>query len=628
MKKFLIFSVLILFLIRPLFSALDIPEKTKSFKDRNEKWVEDLHYLIEQMPKVHKNIFHTMTKEQLEEFAVKLEKDIPKLSDNRIITEFVKLGAMIGDGHSLIQPPAFRVYPVQTYIFKDGQYVTGADEKYNDIIGMKLVGIGDKSINEVYEIMEPLVHRDNEMQIKSIIPLFMQVAEALNGTGIIEDMENAKFTFEDNEGNRKSLILKPVEFNSYMQLLHSREVPEGMVLYRSNPNKHYWFTYLEDSKTLYFQYNITRIDPKDSSAGFIKRMEDFVNTHEIDRFVVDIRNNGGGNLFTSIPFTKFIKDNPKINQRGRLFVIIGRRTFSAASYFTTSLEYRTKAIFFGEPTGASPNHYGDNNPVILPNSKIEARLSTIYWENSFPFDKRQWTAPDVTVELTSKNYFENRDPVLEAILEYKPEPVKTVVLNVNDISKITGKYEYSPDQVLEIKQGNDGLEFEIADFISSSLYPISENKFKTDIKNIELKFAKGNFDNVILDVRGTELKLKRLESGFKSVKDLLAENKYEEAVKLFRKVKNFNPNRRTVTEVNLNNLGYELLNQKNYEAAIAIFKLNVEFYPDAFNTYDSLGEAYMVMGNKKHAIKNYEKSIELNPNNENGKRMLEKLKKK
>ena len=60
--------------------------------------------------------------------------------------------------------------------------------------------------------------------------------------------------------------------------------------------------------------------------------------------------------------------------------------------------------------------------------------------------------------------------------------------------------------------------------------------------------------------------------------------------------------------------------------AIEIFKLNVEAYPDSWNVHDSLGEAYMNDGQKDLAIKYYEKSIELNPDNKNGKETLKRLK--
>ena len=75
----------------------------------------------------------------------------------------------------------------------------------------------------------------------------------------------------------------------------------------------------------------------------------------------------------------------------------------------------------------------------------------------------------------------------------------------------------------------------------------------------------------------------------------------------------------------MNNLGYYLLNQKNIKEAIEIFKLNIEIHPEAFNPYDSLGEAYMINGDKELAIKNYAKSLELNPNNRNAIVMLKKI---
>ncbi len=71
--------------------------------------------------------------------------------------------------------------------------------------------------------------------------------------------------------------------------------------------------------------------------------------------------------------------------------------------------------------------------------------------------------------------------------------------------------------------------------------------------------------------------------------------------------------------------GYNLLNRRKMDQAVAVFKLSVEMYPNSFNTYDSLGEAYMVAGNRELAIENYERSLELNPENTNAVRMLEQL---
>ena len=75
----------------------------------------------------------------------------------------------------------------------------------------------------------------------------------------------------------------------------------------------------------------------------------------------------------------------------------------------------------------------------------------------------------------------------------------------------------------------------------------------------------------------------------------------------------------------INNAGYNVL-KKDIDFAIYLFQKNVELHPKSWNVFDSLGEAYMIKGETDLAIKSYKKSIELNPKNDNGLRMLEKLK--
>jgi tetratricopeptide (TPR) repeat protein len=78
-------------------------------------------------------------------------------------------------------------------------------------------------------------------------------------------------------------------------------------------------------------------------------------------------------------------------------------------------------------------------------------------------------------------------------------------------------------------------------------------------------------------------------------------------------------------EGTINMLGYRYLGDGDTAMAIAVFRFNVEAFPASFNTYDSLGEAYMNAGERDLAIANYERSLELNPDNENGRMMLRRL---
>lgn len=80
-----------------------------------------------------------------------------------------------------------------------------------------------------------------------------------------------------------------------------------------------------------------------------------------------------------------------------------------------------------------------------------------------------------------------------------------------------------------------------------------------------------------------------------------------------------------LSESRMNSLGYQLIARGQTDEAIEILKLNVQDHPESWNTYDSLGEAYLRAGNDALAIQNYQRSLELNPKNDNGTAMLERI---
>ena len=107
--------------------------------------------------------------------------------------------------------------------------------------------------------------------------------------------------------------------------------------------------------------------------------------------------------------------------------------------------------------------------------------------------------------------------------------------------------------------------------------------------------------------------------------NFLTEKDITSAISHYHDLKEKSPNEYNFSERELNNLGYQMLGLEKVKEAIEIFKLNVEVYPASSNVYDSLGEAYMKSDQKELAVKNYKKSIELNPENTNAIEILKKL---
>jgi tetratricopeptide (TPR) repeat protein len=133
----------------------------------------------------------------------------------------------------------------------------------------------------------------------------------------------------------------------------------------------------------------------------------------------------------------------------------------------------------------------------------------------------------------------------------------------------------------------------------------------------------GNVTQMNIDSRA---RLRRGEPVAFIIEKVIEESGIEDGIKKYQEL-NENPIKDTYfSEKRMNDLGYKLLSSEKIAEAIIIFKLNTEKYPASWNVYDSLAEAYMKNGDAQLAIINYQKSIEMNPNNENGKEMLEKLK--
>ena len=221
--------------------------------------------------------------------------------------------------------------------------------------------------------------------------------------------------------------------------------------------------------------------------------------------------------------------------------------------------------------------------------------------------------------------------------EFLPAPYEPISLDAAKLTSMNGRFQVNPDRVLVIKtvsesQSAPKLMATPTGEPPFELLPIAETTFIRREANVKYNFIKPEGTNG--GVPDYELQIvtpagpnptKRLAADTLVPSEMLLTGKIAEAIEAYRKIKKNTPLNVTVTENRLNNMGYALMQQKKLPEAIALLKLNVEFYPQSSNTYDSLAEAYMNAGEKDLAITNYKKSLELNPQNANAREMLKKL---
>ena len=212
--------------------------------------------------------------------------------------------------------------------------------------------------------------------------------------------------------------------------------------------------------------------------------------------------------------------------------------------------------------------------------------------------------------------------------EYLPQPLDAISIDASKLDNYTGRFLVNPDRVLTVTKENGRLFVEPTLLPKMELLAVSEAEFIRKEDGLRYTFVKsesGKLDTINIRFQGDTGQASRITKETQVPYELVMAGKYADAIEAYKQIKREQPNNNVVAEERINNVGYGLLQQNKTAEAIALFKANVEMYPQSANTYDSLGEAYMVHGDKELAIANYKKSLELNPQNTNAVTMLKKL---
>jgi tetratricopeptide (TPR) repeat protein len=213
--------------------------------------------------------------------------------------------------------------------------------------------------------------------------------------------------------------------------------------------------------------------------------------------------------------------------------------------------------------------------------------------------------------------------------EYLPAELETVAVAPERLASYAGRYLVNPDRVLNVAAEGGRLFAAPTQGLKVELFPISETTFVRQDAPVQYTFAaapEGTAAKVTLSAPGNPpTDAPRLTEASPIPYELLQAGKTDEAVAAYRRIKQERPDNVAVSEQRLNTLGYELLRARKTREAVAVFALNAELYPQSFNVFDSLAEAHAESGDKELAIKNYRRSLELNPRNTNAAEMLKKL---
>lgn len=397
-------------------------------------WQADLHFLQETVHKDYSFLFKKITAGQWDAEVEKLNQAIPAMQEHEIIAGLARLVSAFQYGHTALHfrggPITFHRLPVNFYWYSDGLFIQGVRRPYSSLLGARLVKIEGVPAEEALARIRPIVPAENDQFFKAYGPGYLTIPEVLHAQGLTRELKTTVTLTLELGGKTFDQTLEAIEgLNPPFQYglvkqeddwLDARDHSQTP-LYLKNLDRIYYFEYLPEQKTLYVRHSQIQDDPQEAIPAFYQRVFDFIEKNDVERLVLDLRLNGGGNNYKNKPIVTGVIRCDKINQPGKFFVIIGRRTFSACQNLVNELSNYTNAVFVGEPTGENINFYGDTRRVELPNSKISVFLSFAWWQDKPQWENGPWTAPHLAVEMSFDDYRTNQDPALDAALHFSAD---------------------------------------------------------------------------------------------------------------------------------------------------------------------------------------------------------------
>ena len=390
--------------------------------------------MAEEMERRHANLFHTVDRDAFANAVADLHARIPSLQRNEIIVGMMRIAAMVGDGHTRVDPRkdpkfGFPSMPLKLYLFEDGLHIRAARPSHAELVGARIEAIGGVPVEEAIRRAGEISSIDNESGARFFAPLYLNMPDILHALRLSATRDAAILDLRKSGRSWKATVpaaaiepLWPPDTDI------SLVTPEGWIDARTTPRTPMWLEApldyhrlipLPEQKALYAQINMITGIRGQSLGDFgvrIRREAERTNPRAV---ILDLRLALGGNHDLR---HRLIRELVKTEDDDtRLFVLTWRGSFSATEAILVDLERLTDAVFVGEPASSKPNSYGDSYRMPMPNSGIHVR-SSIYFNQLAGQSKARWTAVDIATPYTFADYAAGRDPALDATLHYEPRP--------------------------------------------------------------------------------------------------------------------------------------------------------------------------------------------------------------
>jgi hypothetical protein len=373
------------------------------------QWHEDLQAFAEQLPKRHANAFATLPKAAFDADVAALDKGLDRMSGDEVFVNLLRIANQIGDGHTGMGLPLDRAQlPLQLGRFGDEVRVVAAGPGLERALGARVTAIGPTPIEEAWKRALTLTPRDELPSLREGRAAdYLSRGLLLHGLKIAADREQVVFALVDDRGRRFKLPVTSLPPMATPPQLTPAAGKRGLA--DQDPGKPFWCQ-APQAGAVYCQFRSYQELRTRAAEMFA-----LVDQTQATKLILDLRDNGGGDNTEGYRWLILpILQRPDLNQKGRLYVLIGSETFSAAMNNAAQFQDLTAATLVGQQIGEKPNSYQEPRQFRLPNSHLVVRASTRFYR--FKQHGPNAVTPDKTIAPTWADVKAGRDPVLDWVL--------------------------------------------------------------------------------------------------------------------------------------------------------------------------------------------------------------------
>ena len=376
-----------------------------------EALLHDLDEYKNSIASLHVHPFDYIKKREFSDRIDQLKTDGALYDADQLLIKLMQINALLRDEHTNIFFTPRDEFPFRCYWFEEGMYITATTQDNLKYLFSRIVAINNIPVEQVIDSISTILPDKNKAGIMAYVSTYLFDPFILHGLGISTSREKVTYTLVTTK-NETVKITPSLTDRRYNKMLQGFDKTTYL---RTSQKGNYWYQYVDTGNYIYFKYARCREDKKHPFREMEDQLIQDIEHYYPDKIIIDMRDNGGGKPRLLAHFIASLSRSA-MNKKGKIYVLVGRKTFSAAILNTADLKTYTYAKVIGEETAGSVAHYGAIKYFYLPYTKLRVMYSTKYMITYENYEGS--LRPDVLIPERFSDYTHGVDAALEYAINH------------------------------------------------------------------------------------------------------------------------------------------------------------------------------------------------------------------